>query len=134
MPVDILDCFAPGLMLERVMSMIAEKLLEVALDLQGMTPDLQGMTPDDAYCLHEMSSRMPTPTDPRLARAWCRPTHENGERTIGRDWDALCRLAGLLAPLTKADFEVGERLFKEAVSMILPRVCCMWNWLVSLPF
>jgi hypothetical protein len=119
MPVDSLDSFAPGLMLERIMSMIAEKLLEVALDLQGMTPDLlrpgcilfaRDVVALFGECPHLPNHALRVLDVVQLMRM------ESAQ--LGGIGGALCGLAGLPAPLTEADFEMDERLFEEAVSMI----------------
>jgi hypothetical protein len=119
MHVDNLDSFAPGLMLERVMSMIAEKLLEVALDLQGMTPDLlrPGCTlfARDVVALFGECPHLPNHAL-RVLDVVQLMRLESAQ--LGGIGGALCGLAGLPAPLTEADFEVDEKLFEEAVSMI----------------
>jgi hypothetical protein len=119
MHVDNLDSFAPGLMLERVMSMIAEKLLEVALDLQGMTPDLlrPGCTlfARDVVALFGECPHLPNHAL-RVLDVVQLMRLESAQ--LGGIGGALCGLAGLPAPLTEADFEVDEKLFEEALSMI----------------
>ena len=110
---------------ERVLLLLSEKFLAVALDGSGMTPDL--MRPGCAvFCNDTHSLFHPTdlanpltqlpPLSLRLldvSRLMRLPSRELV--TIG---DALCGLAGQPPPLALEGFVADERLFEEAVSMV----------------
>jgi hypothetical protein len=110
--------YAPSLIKNGVLSLIAEKLLEVVLDMHGMTPDLfrlgclsfkrdvnilfgESLLPQQALRLIDAAKLMSL--EGRILE------------DIG---SALCALAGKTPPLHVATFEEDDRLFEEAISMI----------------
>ena len=103
---------------DRVLTVVSEKFLEVALDWPGTTPDIsysggQVFAADIDLLLGE--SLLP-PTSMRLmdvAKCLSMPSSQLG--VIG---DALCGLAGQAPPLTEEMFAIDERVFEEAMSMI----------------
>jgi hypothetical protein len=115
---DIKYKYAPSLIKNGVLSSIAEKLLEVALDMHGMTPDLfrlgclsfkrdvnilfgESLLPQQALRVVDLAKFMSLEG-----------------RALGDIGGALCALAGKTPPLCDATFEVDDRLFEEAISMI----------------
>lgn len=111
--------FATRLMRELLLSSIAEKLLEVALDLQGMTPELrhQGclLFSRDVRALFGDCRYLPNHALRILDVAKFMSMKSSILNAIG---GTLCGLAGRPAPLNEAFFEVDDKLFEEAISMI----------------
>jgi hypothetical protein len=112
--------FAPKAVRERVLSVLAEKFLEVALDLQGMTPDLRRpgccLFARDVRALFESSnSRIDLPKHPRRVIDIVALMESQDLVVLG---NTLCNLCGRPAPLTEAIFESDGRLYEEAMSMV----------------
>jgi len=113
-----LSTYAPRLLRDQVLSSVAEKLLEVALDIQGMTPDL--LHPGCLLFARDVNA---------LFSRYLLPAHalrvldivklmSMDSHTLCGIGGALCGLSGRMAPLTEAVFEADDRLFDEAISMI----------------
>jgi hypothetical protein len=117
--------FAPTVVRERVLSVLAEKFLEVALDLQGMTPDLRrpgcALFARDVRALFDdddSSNRSSTRSLPKHPRRVMDIASLMERRDLVGLGNTLCNLCGRPAPLTEAIFESDGRLYEEAMSMI----------------
>lgn len=110
--------YAAFIMHESLCSLVAEKLLECALDIQGMTPDL--LHPGCALFARDVQVLFGDRLLPSHALRVLDIAKFMGleSPTLGGIGGALCGLSGRPAPLTEAIFEADERLFDEAVSMI----------------
>lgn len=110
--------YAPQKMRDALLSLIAEKLLEVALDLQGMTPDL--LRPGCALFARDVNALFGEALLPKHALRVLDITKlmRMESPKLSGIGGALCGLSGLPAPLTEAIFEADDRLFEEAISMI----------------
>lgn len=109
--------YAPQMMRERLLSVIAEKLVEVALDLQGTTPDL--LQPGCALFTRDVGALFGQVLLPKHALRVldiAKLMRMDSSKLLGIG-DALCELAGRPSPLTEATFEVDDKLFEEAISM-----------------
>jgi hypothetical protein len=110
--------FAPTVVNDLILSRLAERLLEVALDFQGMTPDLlqagctlfardvdalfgKARLPKHALRVLDVANFMKMPS-----------------AQLGGIVGALCGLSGQPAPLTEGIFEADDRLFQEATNMV----------------
>ena len=118
------DSLSVGEMLrERLLSLVAEKLLECALDIQGLTPDLRHagcrLFARDVQALllgqSRKDCRMPRHALRTIDISYFMCLTSSAMRGIG---GALCGLSGRPAPLTEDMFEADERLYDEAISMI----------------
>ena len=116
-----LYAYAPRTIRERLLSSMAEKFVEVALNINGMTPDLRLtgcmiyardvtalLVADDKYILPESVLRV---LDVVTLMQYDSPAL----RKIG---NTLCQLSGQSAPLEDATFEADDKLYEEAISMI----------------
>lgn len=112
--------YAPRVMCARVLTLLSEKLMEVAMNWHDMTPDLYyyGCTvfAGDVEVLFGLASNLP-PVALRLieivTKLMAMPSQQLGQ--IGQ---ALCGLAGQPAPLSEQAFLDDDRLYTEAISMI----------------
>ena len=110
--------FAPRLMREGVLTLLTEKLVDIAMNQQGMTPNL--LARGSAVFAQDVRSLFGTFMVPAaslrlldISRFMSMPSSQLVE--IGQ---ALCGLAGLPAPLPEDAFLSDERLFQEATSML----------------
>jgi hypothetical protein len=112
------DDFAAGRLRDGVVTLVSEKLLEVAMNYQGMTPDLFdsgcNMFAQDVNSIFA-SSRLPITALRLLDIARAMATDSASLVRIG---GVLCGLAGMPAPLPEDTFMGDERLHEEATSMI----------------
>jgi hypothetical protein len=121
---DPLHVYAPRIVRERLLSSIAEKFLEVALDVQGMTPDLRlfgCMTfARDVNALLVADDRSLSP-EYVLRVLDIVKLMQCDSATLRKIGNSLCELSGQSAPLTDATFEGDDKLYGEAISMILAK-------------
>jgi hypothetical protein len=110
--------FAPRGMRDRALDRVASHLLEVALDVQGMTPDL--FRPGAMAFARDANSlfaeSLVPPSALRLFDILELMTLES--RQLAQLGNALCGLAGQPPPLSDEYFTVDSRLFEEAMSMV----------------
>lgn len=109
---------APKLIRERVLDVLAAKLLEVALDMDDMTPELLpagcSIFANDVVSL--FGNALVPPSVLRLlelAKVMAMPS-----LSLSQIGEALSGLADQGAPLALHHFTVDERLYEEAVSMV----------------
>jgi len=110
--------YAAFMMQERVLSLVAEKLLECALDIHGMTPDL--LHPGCslfARDVHTLFGDRLLPNHALRVLDITKLMSLESPALVGIG-GALCGLSGRPAPLTEDIFEADERLFEEAISMV----------------
>jgi hypothetical protein len=122
--------YAPKLLKERVLDVLGVKLMEVALDLDDMTPDLLpagcAVFANDIETLFGTS--LVSPTVLRLleiTKVMAMPSVP-----LSQLGDALCGLADRPAPLLLEHFTVDDRLYEEATSMLHAKGC-IWLELVD---
>jgi len=110
--------FASSRMRDCALDRIAGHLLEVALDVQGMTPDLfrHGAVAFARDVDSLFSDSLVPPSVLRLLDI----THlmSSESRELVQLGNALCGLAGESPPLSEDYFTLDSRLFEEAMSMI----------------
>jgi hypothetical protein len=110
--------FAPRGMRDRALDRVASHLLEVALDVQGMTPDL--FRPGAMAFARDVNSlfaeSLVPPSALRLLDILELMTLES--RQLAQLGNTLCGLAGQSPPLNEEYFTDDSRLFEEAMSMI----------------
>lgn len=110
--------FAGTRMCEGVLTLVADKLLEVAMNFQGETPDLlTGGCAVFARDVHSLfgSALLPLEALRLLDISRVMAMDSAGLVHIG---GVLCGLAGLPAPLPEDAFMGDERLHEEATSMV----------------
>ena len=122
--------FASNVIRGRILSSMAEKILEVALDIHGMTPDLNqygcSIFANDAVTLllhhhddnqNDDSSAIIVPEYVlRVLDIVKLMQYDSAAlRGIG---NALCGLSGQSAPLTEDAFTMDDRIYDEAICMI----------------
>mmetsp|Transcript_41058 Transcript_41058/g.85479 ORF Transcript_41058/g.85479 Transcript_41058/m.85479 type:complete len:772 (-) Transcript_41058:75-2390(-) len=110
--------YAARALRDRVLTLLAEKFLEVALDWHGTTPEIyqggaQIFASDVSLLLGE--SLLPAAAMRLLDVIECMAMDAVPLSAIG---DALCGLAGHPPPLSEDVFAVDERVYEEAMSMI----------------
>ena len=114
-----LAMYGPRLMRDSVLTLLAEKLLDVALDFQSMTPDL--LQPgavvfrDHVASLFGSSVTLPSSALRLLDVTAVMAMDATQLAQIG---DALCGLADHPPPLAAEHFISDERLYEEAMDMI----------------
>lgn len=110
--------FAPRRMRDRALDRVAAHLLEVALDVQGMTPDLvrSGAMAFARDVNSLFAESLVPPSALRLLDIIQLMTVES--RQLVQLGNALCGLAGQPPPLSDEYFSDDSRLFEEAMSMI----------------
>jgi hypothetical protein len=110
--------FAPRGMRDRALDRVASHLLEVALDVQGMTPDI--FRPGSMAFARDINSlfaeSLVPPSALRLLNILEIMTLES--RQLAQLGNTLCGLAGQPPPLSEEYFTDDNRLFEEAMSMI----------------
>jgi hypothetical protein len=110
--------FAPRGMRERALDRVASHLMEVALDVQGMTPDI--FRPGSMAFARDVNSlfaeSLVPPSALRLLDILELMTLES--RQLAQLGNTLCGLAGQPPPLSDEYFTGDSRLFEEAMSMI----------------
>jgi hypothetical protein len=110
--------FAPRGMRDRALDRVASHLLEVALDVQGMTPDI--FRPGSMAFARDVNSlfaeSLVPPSALRLLDILELMTLES--RQLAQLGNTLCGLAGQPPPLSDEYFTDDSRLFEEAMSMI----------------
>jgi hypothetical protein len=110
--------FAPRGMRDRALDRVASHLLEVALDVQGMTPDL--FRPGAMAFARDVKSlfaeSLLPPSALRLLDILELMTLES--RQLAQLGNTLCGLAGQPPPLNDEYFTDDSRLFEEAMSMV----------------
>jgi len=111
--------FAPSLLRNRILSLVGDKFLEIALNWNGMTPELlyTGSTlfAQDVEAVFGVTDRLP-PDVLRLLDVAKIMSMDN--TTLAGIGNALCGLAGQPGPLTEDVFASDGRLYEEAMSMI----------------
>lgn len=113
-----ISSFAGTRMCEGVLTLVAEKLLEVAMNLHEVTPELlTGGCAVFARDVHSLfgSASLPVKALRLLDYSKVMAMESAALVHIGR---VLCGLAGLPAPLPEDAFNGDERLHEEATSMI----------------
>ena len=119
--------YAPQMIRERLLSSMAEKLLEVALDIHGMTPDLNqygcSVFANDAVILlshHKDRNDSSSIVVPEyvLRVLDIVKIMQIDSATLRGIGNALCGLSGQSAPLTEDVFALDDRIYDEAICMI----------------
>jgi hypothetical protein len=110
--------FAPRGMRERALDRVASHVMEVALDVQGMTPDIY--RPGSMAFARDVNSlfaeSLVPPSALRLLDILELMTLES--RQLAQLGNTLCGLSGQPPPLSDEYFTDDSRLFEEAMSMI----------------
>ena len=119
--------FAPNMIRERILSSMAEKILEVALDIHGMTPDLNrygcSIFANDAVTLLSQqndkngSFSIAVPEYVLRVLDIVKMMQYDSATLIGIG-NALCGLSGQSAPITEDAFTMDDRIYDEAICMI----------------
>jgi hypothetical protein len=119
--------FAPYMIRERILSSMAEKILEVALDIHGMTPDLNqygcSIFANDAMTLlsdHDILRNSASVVLPEYVLRVLDIVQimQYDSATLRGIGNALCGLSGQPAPLNEDDFALDDRIYDEAICMI----------------
>ncbi|GKY99996.1 hypothetical protein MPSEU_000953100 [Mayamaea pseudoterrestris] len=110
--------YAPRLLKDRVLTLMVGKILEVALNLDEMTPDLH-----PAGCsvfASDIQSLFGSLSVPPFVLRLLNVTKIMAMPFIplSQLGDALCGLVGIAAPLELEYFTADERLYEEAMSML----------------